>query len=101
MKKKRYKTEAKKQREFSKRVIAAIICLWFFVAVFGIAVLLYQLSRSPEYVTLDSLYAFVGAPVGGGIVGYLVKSALENKEKIKNNNPQTEDLFAETPIEKG
>lgn len=76
-----------KLKEYSKKAIAAMIVLWFTVAIFGMIVVIYQLSHSfsPESVSLDSLYNYVGIPMTGGIVAYLLKSATENKQKIKNN----------------
>lgn len=44
----------KKDVEYSKRQLSAIVKLWF-----------------------------AGAPMGCGVVGYLIKSAMENREKIK------------------
>jgi hypothetical protein len=34
---------------------------------------------------LPELLTYIGAPVGGGILGYLLKSAFENREKIRQN----------------
>lgn len=78
------KDEEKKLREYSKRVIRIMIILWFVTALFGMGVITYQLFMSPEYVNLDGLYEYVGYPMTGGIIGYLIKSAVENKQKIKN-----------------
>lgn len=77
-----------KLKEYSKKAIAAMIVLWFTVAIFGMIVVIYQLSHSfsPESVSLDSLYNYVGIPMTGGVVMYLLKSAVENKQKIKKNN---------------
>lgn len=85
---KKRKSNRKKLQEYSKRVLAMMVALWFITAVFGAAVIVYQvLNTSYEYgsyVSLDGLFNFVGLPVGGGIVSYLIKSAVENKQKIKN-----------------
>ena len=35
-------------------------------------------------VNLSDLLLYIGAPMTGGIVTYLLKSAYENKEKIKS-----------------
>ena len=75
-------------QEYSKRCIAAMIVLWFLMALFAVGVVIYQLTHSPEYVTIDSLLNYVGIPMTGGIVGYLIKSAVENKQKIKTNNTE-------------
>lgn len=70
-------------KQYSKRVISAIIVAWFAGIVFGIAVIIWQMIRAPDAVSIDSLLTYIGAPMGCGIVGYLAKSAFENKEKIK------------------
>lgn len=97
----RYKENKKKKskiKEYSKRCIAAMIILWFLVALYGIGVSYYQLAHtlSPEMVMLDSLYAYVGIPMSGGIIGYLIKSAVENKEKIKGNVSSNEEILTQT-----
>lgn len=80
-------------KNFSKTVIRAMIVLWFVGAVFGAVVVVVQLiqsfiSGSPysqTVVNLPELLSYIGMPVSGAIVGYLAKSAFENREKIKNN----------------
>lgn len=58
----------KKDVEYSKRTLSAIVKLWFVGAIFGMCYLVVQL---------------IIAPMGCGVVGYLIKSAMENREKIK------------------
>lgn len=82
-------------KEYSKRIVKAMILLWFIGAAFGAAVIVVELIAtmigSDSYsgmgvtVHLPELLAYIGAPVGGGVVGYLLKSAFENREKIKQN----------------
>lgn len=76
------KTEAK-VKEFSKKVIVAMTVLWFAVALLG-----GYIVWANGY-GLESLLDYVGQPMAGGILGYMAKSALENREKIKN--PVKED----------
>ena len=92
------KLKRSKLKEYSKRCIAAMIILWFAVALFGIGVNIYQLNHSatPEMVTVDSLYGYVGLPMTGGIIGYLIKSAMENKEKIRGSVFSNEDILRQT-----
>ena len=78
--------------KFSKRVITAMIILWFAVALYGAVFNIVMLFRTPEIVNLDSFYLYVGAPISGGIVTYLIKSAMENKEKIRNSPDEDEEL---------
>lgn len=73
----------KKMVAYSKRVIAAMIVLWFAGAAFAGIVVSVQLFRKDYTVSIDSLLNYIGMPMTGGIVGYLIKSAIENKEKIK------------------
>jgi hypothetical protein len=80
-------------KNFSKTVIRGMILLWFGGAAFGAVVVVVQLiqsfiSGSPysqTVVNLPELLSYIGMPVSGAIVGYLAKSAFENREKIKNN----------------
>lgn len=80
--------KAKHMQEYSKKVIAAMVLLWFISAAFGICVITYQLFTTPEYVNLDSFFNYIGLPLSGGVVGYLIKSAVENKQKIKKGGSE-------------
>ena len=42
-------------------------------------------------VNLSDLLVYIGAPMTGGIVTYLLKSAYENKEKIKQTTPHGDE----------
>lgn len=91
-------------QEYSKRCIAAMIILWFLIALFATGVIIYQLlhTYSPEYVTLDSLLNYVGVPMTGGIVGYLIKAGVENKQKIKTNiSAGTTEVNEDSTVTKG
>lgn len=70
-------------KQYSKRVVTAMIVAWFVGIAFGMAVIVWQMIRAPDAVSLDSLLTYIGAPMGCGIAGYLTKSAFENREKIK------------------
>lgn len=80
-------------KNYSKSVVKSMIILWFIGAVFGAAVVVVQLvavlvadsSYTAVAVNLPELLSYIGMPVSGAIVGYLAKSAFENREKIKNN----------------
>lgn len=93
-----------KLKEYSKQILSLMVAVWFAGAAFGgvvvIIELLVLLIGGAEYsmvvtVHLPELLAYIGAPMTGGIIGYLIKSALENREKIKNDNSPV----AETIIE--
>ena len=66
-------------KEFSKKVIFAMIILWFLGAFFGGVVVAYQGYG------LEALLEFVKEPMSIGILGYLLKSAFENTQKIKKD----------------
>ena len=84
-------------KQYSKRVISAIIVAWFAGIAFGMGVIIWQMIRAPDAVSLDSLLTYIGAPMGCGIVGYLAKSAFENREKIKAQYiPEYDNLTEET-----
>ena len=75
----------KKQfKQFSKRCIGAMIVLWFIGAIFGFAVCIVQLCKG-DIVSLGDVLAYIGAPMTGGIVSYMIKSALEDKRNKKEN----------------
>ncbi len=73
----------RKIKQYSKRVVTAMIVAWFIGIAFGMGVIVWQMIRAPDVVSLDSLLTYIGAPMGCGIAGYLAKSAFENREKIK------------------
>ena len=75
-------------REYSKVIIVAMVVLWFTVAIYGAIITGYQLTLTPDSVNIDGLFSYVGLPMTGGIVTYLIKSAVENKKKIKNSAEQ-------------
>lgn len=83
-----YKAKGKENTfiEFSKKVIIAITVIWFIGALFGFFVVAVQTIRNDMSVNLSDLLLYIGAPMTGGIVSYMLKSAQENKEKIKNGN---------------
>lgn len=81
-------------KQYSKKVIRAMIGLWFAGAVFGAVVVIAELVAT--FISFDSyaamvsvhlpdLLLYIGGPVGGGVVTYLLKSAFENKAKIEQN----------------
>lgn len=71
-------------KQYSKRVVSAMVLAWFAGIAFGMGVVVWQMIRAPDAVSLDSLLTYIGAPMGCGIAGYLAKSAFENREKIRS-----------------
>lgn len=80
----------------SEKIIWHMIQVWFGGVIFGgvmilaeyITLLIVSLTGN-SYITitihLPEYLAYVGIPVSGGIVTGLVKNALENREKIRQN----------------
>lgn len=84
-------------KQYSKRVVSAMVLAWFVGIAFGMAVVVWQMIRAPDAVSLDSLLTYIGAPMGCGIAGYLAKSAFENREKIRAQYiPEYDNLTEET-----
>lgn len=87
-------------KQYSKRVVSAMVLAWFAGIAFGMGVVVWQMIRAPDAVSLDSLLTYIGAPMGCGIAGYLAKSAFENREKIKAQYiPEYDNLTEETENE--
>ena len=87
-------------KQYSKRVVSAMIIAWFSGIAFGMAVVVWQMIRAPDAVSLDSLLTYIGAPMGCGIAGYLAKSAFENREKIKAKYiPEYDEMMEEVSNE--
>ena len=87
------KAERAKKREYSKTALGAMILLWFVGALFGFAVVAVQLVRGDMTVALSDLLLYIGAPMTGGIVCYMIKSAAENREKIKGGGTPQEEYI--------
>lgn len=84
-------------KQYSKRVVSAMVLAWFVGIAFGMGVIVWQMIRAPDAVSLDSLLTYIGAPMGCGIAGYLAKSAFENREKIKAKYiPEYDEMMEET-----
>lgn len=66
-----------------------MIRLWFIVALFTIVVVIpaFVFTGNIELasITVGELLEYVSQPLSLGVVGYLVKSAAENRQKIKSN----------------
>lgn len=87
-------------KQYSKRVVSAMVLAWFAGIAFGMGVTVWQMIRAPDAVSLDSLLTYIGAPMGCGIAGYLAKSAFENREKIKAKYiPEYDNLTEEVSNE--
>ena len=64
--------------EYSKKVLNKFIIMWFIGAFYGMFITTYELLHGME-VHIEAWYVYIGGPVTGGIITYLIKSM---KEKI-------------------
>lgn len=78
-------------KEFSKKVIICLTLAWFLGLALAIAVTIFELATLGTASALSDTLIYIGAPMTGGVLGYLIKSALENREKIKNSDADTAD----------
>ena len=76
------KKKTGKGREYSKIILSMMTVFWFLGALYG-AILAALAARAGDYLPLDSVLLYVGAPMSGGVVSYMIKTASENKEKIR------------------
>ena len=67
-------------KEFSKRIVSAMCILWIAGAIFG-GYIVYKDSNQLSY-----LLDYIGDTMKAGVIGYLLKSAFENREKIKKGS---------------
>lgn len=75
-------------REFSKKVIICLTLAWFLGLALAITVIIFELVTLGTTDVLGDTLVYIGAPMTGGVLGYLIKSALENREKIKNSDAE-------------
>ena len=73
---------------FSKKCITAMIILWFAAALTCIGVVIVQLVRGDMTVNTADLVTVVGIPMTGGVLGYMIKSAIEDNKKKKDNTEE-------------
>lgn len=88
------KNKKKSFVRFSKKCITAMIALWFIAALVCIVVVAVQTVRGDMTVNTMDLVTCVGMPMTGGVIGYMIKSAVEDNRK-KENTYETAD-FEET-----
>lgn len=86
------KNTEKDERQYSKRVLTVMCNIWIAGAWIGCGMVMMQLAANiiigmrtgcMVSVDLSAYFGYIGGPMLGGIVGYLVKSALEDKRKRK------------------
>lgn len=72
-------------RQYSKRLITALLVGWGIGAVIGAVYEFLRLIASPETAGMDSFYVYLAVPLTCGIPAYLIPNCFLNKEKIKQN----------------
>ena len=81
-------------REYSKRLLTGLVAAWFAGLVYGMVFCLLQWRTTPDNTAIAELLTYIGAPMSCGVVGYLIKSAMENRIKLQKNDLDAgEDLF--------
>lgn len=77
-----------REYQYSKRTLDRMIELWFTGANFGFCVIIALFFVNPESVApaLESLLVYIGGPILGGIVSYMIKSALEGDKPKKRKS---------------
>lgn len=81
-------------KRFSKKCITAMVVLWFIAVFVCIAVVAVQTVRGDMSINTGDLVTVVGIPMTGGVLGYMIKSAIEDNRK-KENTHENRD-FEET-----
>lgn len=70
-------------RQYSKRLITALLVGWALGAVIGAVYEFLRLIASPETAGMDSFYIYLAVPLTCGIPSYLVPNIFLNREKVK------------------
>lgn len=73
------------KKEFSKLAIIALTSLWITSGTVGLILNVVCFILYGELEGLEALYSFIGTPMSCGLVGYFIKAAVENREKIKGS----------------
>ena len=72
-------------RQYSKRLITALLVGWGIGAVIGAVYEFLRLVASPETAGMDSFYIYLAVPLTCGLPSYLIPNLLLNKEKVKQH----------------
>ena len=70
-------------RQYSKRLITALLVGWALGAVVGAVYEFLRLIASPETAGMDAFYIYLAVPLTCGIPSYLVPNIFLNREKVK------------------
>lgn len=72
-------------KQYSKRLIAALLIMWAIGAVIGVIYEFIRLYAFPETASMDSFYIYLAVPLSCGIPSYVVPNIFLNREKVKQN----------------
>jgi len=72
-------------RQYSKRLIAALLIMWAIGALIGAVYEFIRLRISPETASMDAFYIYLAAPFSFGIPSYVIPNIYLNREKVKQN----------------
>ncbi len=92
-----HRSEAHRTREFSKRLLTGLVIAWFAGMLYGMIFCMLQWRATPDNTSIAELLTYIGAPMSCGVVGYLIKSAMENRIKLRRRDAgefETGDLDA-------
>lgn len=70
-------------RQYSKRLITALLVGWALGAVVGAVYEFLRLIASPETAGMEAFYVYLAVPLTCGIPSYLVPNIFLNREKVK------------------
>lgn len=70
-------------RQYSKRLITALLVGWALGAVIGAVYEFLRLIVAPETAGMDAFYIYLAVPLTCGIPAYLIPNIFLNREKVK------------------
>ena len=72
-------------RQYSKRLITALLVLWAVGAAIGAVYEFIRLFTYPEIASMDAFYIYLAVPLSCGIPSYIVPNIFLNREKVRQN----------------
>lgn len=72
-------------RQYSKRLITALLALWAVGAAIGAVYEFIRLFTCPEIASMDAFYIYLAVPLSCGIPSYVIPNIFLNREKVRQN----------------
>ena len=69
----------------SDTVLMLMLILWFIGAIWGMTIVTVQVFRDSYSIDIGSVLTYIGAPVSGYIITWLIKNLTENNIRTKSN----------------